>query len=102
MTGKLAITKLDQPSLKGLESSTTYRQDNIYINTRHTLQSIVSQVGLDLALVLRNLGIINDFELFQKRSRLRKGDMLWPRGQEPEDMIDVKLYMQTHLRLKLR
>ncbi|MEW5316827.1 MAG: hypothetical protein WDW38_008173 [Sanguina aurantia] len=61
-----------------------------------------TKVGLDLALVLRNLGIINDFELFQKRSRLRKGDMLWPRGKEPEDMIDVKLYMQTHLRLKLR
>mmetsp|Transcript_5354 Transcript_5354/g.14408 ORF Transcript_5354/g.14408 Transcript_5354/m.14408 type:complete len:429 (+) Transcript_5354:173-1459(+) len=61
-----------------------------------------SKLMLDLAKVMRNLGIISNFEIIQRISKCRAGDYIWPAGQEPEHHLDLALYPYLYLRLDLR
>ncbi|GIL68820.1 hypothetical protein Vafri_22015 [Volvox africanus] len=62
-----------------------------------------TRLTIDLAKVVRNLGIVDDFEIVQRRDRLRPHDFVWtPDQPEPEDMYDVALFPHRRIRLHLR
>ncbi|GLC39924.1 hypothetical protein PLESTB_001821100 [Pleodorina starrii] len=62
-----------------------------------------TRLAIDLAKVVRNLGIVDGFELVQRRDRLRPYDFVWtPDQPEPEDMYDVALFPHRRIRLHLR
>lgn len=62
-----------------------------------------TRLSIDLAKVVRNLGIVDDFEIVQRRDRLRPYDFVWtPDQPEPEDMYDVALFPHRRIRMHLR
>ncbi|GIL90562.1 hypothetical protein Vretimale_17521 [Volvox reticuliferus] len=62
-----------------------------------------THLTIDLAKVVRNLGIVDGFEIVQRRDRLRPHDFVWTSDQpEPEDMYDVALFPHRRIRLHLR
>ncbi|EFJ49842.1 hypothetical protein VOLCADRAFT_104092 [Volvox carteri f. nagariensis] len=62
-----------------------------------------TRLSIDLSKVVRNLGIVDGFELVQRRDRLRPYDFVWtPEQPEPEDMYDVALFPHRRIRLHLR
>lgn len=61
-----------------------------------------TKLAIDLAKVTRNLGIIEGFEVVQKHARLGEHDFVWQRGEEPQDVRDVKLFKHALLKLHLR
>lgn len=60
------------------------------------------QVALDLAKVLRNLGIIASFQIGQKVDLLKGTDYVWDQNKEPEHVSEVALYQKKYLKLNLR
>ncbi|KAG2423534.1 hypothetical protein HXX76_015281 [Chlamydomonas incerta] len=64
-----------------------------------------SRLALDMAKVARNLGIVDGFEVVQRRSRLGAHDFVWlpeQQPQEPEHLYDTSLFRQRLIRLHLR
>ncbi|PNW69880.1 hypothetical protein CHLRE_17g696550v5 [Chlamydomonas reinhardtii] len=64
-----------------------------------------SRLALDMAKVVRNLGIVDGFEVVQRRSRLGAHDFVWlpeQQPQEPEHLYDTSLFRQRLIRLHLR
>lgn len=57
---------------------------------------------LDLAKIMRNLGIISGFQVIQRLEKCSKSDYVWPVGQEPEHHVELDLYPFLYLRLDLR
>eukprot|EP00198_Chlamydomonas_reinhardtii_P002316 XP_001691652.1 predicted protein [Chlamydomonas reinhardtii] len=58
-----------------------------------------------IAQVVRNLGIVDGFEVVQRRSRLGAHDFVWlpeQQPQEPEHLYDTSLFRQRLIRLHLR
>ncbi|KAG2431336.1 hypothetical protein HYH02_013326 [Chlamydomonas schloesseri] len=58
-----------------------------------------------LGSVVRNLGIVDGFELVQRRHRLGAHDFVWlpeQQPQEPEHLYDTTLFRQRLIRLHLR
>jgi hypothetical protein len=62
----------------------------------------VTQASLDLAKVLRNLGIISSFSIGQKTNLLSKEDFVWQQQVEPSHAFELKTYKYKFLRLELR
>ena len=61
-----------------------------------------TKVGLDLAKMMRNLGIISSFEIFQRVEQCRDEDFLWPKDLEPGSLTELALYKHRYLKLNLR
>lgn len=62
----------------------------------------VSKLALDLAKVLRNLGILTSYQIGQRLDRLGENDYMWQTDLEPEHVSELKLYSYKFLRLNLR
>ncbi|KAL6755464.1 hypothetical protein V8C86DRAFT_2677328 [Haematococcus lacustris] len=72
--------------------------------TNRLEQQIVrpSKLGLDLAKLLRNLGILRSFEVVQRLTDCRAKDYVWPAGQEPAHYSELALYPYAYLKLGIR
>ena len=62
----------------------------------------VTSTSLDLAKVLRNLGIISSFQIGQKTNHLSSEEYIWQPEDEPAHAAELKVYKQKFLRLDLR
>lgn len=62
----------------------------------------VSKLSLDLAKVMRNLGILGSFHIGQKLEHLGDNDYVWQEDLEPEHVSELKLYKYKYLKLGLR
>ena len=60
------------------------------------------QLHLDLAKVMRNLGIISGFEVIQRLEKCSKSAFVWPAGKEPEHHTQLAQFPYLYLRLDLR
>ncbi|GFR53255.1 hypothetical protein Agub_g16032 [Astrephomene gubernaculifera] len=62
-----------------------------------------SRLAIDLSKVVRNLGIVDGFEVVQRRRKLGQHDFVWTSDQpEPDHIYDVALFKQRLIRLHLR
>jgi hypothetical protein len=59
------------------------------------------QVGLDLAKVLRNLGVLASYEIVQNEPTCGY-HYVWPPGKEPADYFELALHKNTYIKLDLR
>nr|8A22_Bh Chain Bh, uS8m [Polytomella magna]8APN_Bh Chain Bh, uS8m [Polytomella magna]8APO_Bh Chain Bh, uS8m [Polytomella magna] len=60
------------------------------------------KLSMDLAQVCTNLGILNGWDIVQKREKLKDLDFVWPANELPRDHHEVKLFKHLHLRLALK
>lgn len=58
-----------------------------------------TQATLDLAKLMRNMGVIAGFSVLQDARKCRPRDLRWPSHQEPDTY--AQLTNHPHLRIKL-
>jgi hypothetical protein len=62
----------------------------------------ISKVGLDLARILHNLGIVGSYQCFQNTKRVHNNHYKhWPAGTEPATTADLQRVPHMYLRLNI-